>query len=145
MRTDSRAGVASVVVLGALVVAAITGIAANWPHQRRISIPGAGSLPPTELATATAVRAAHCDIPGNHGCERVTVRLASSGETADLDTVDPALHGRVELEDKVRVYRNDLPPDAVGPGGRPLAAYAFSDFQRTRLLLWLALAFVVIA
>jgi uncharacterized membrane protein len=96
-------------------------------------------------ADVVTVRAVLCATPGHRGCERATVRLRDSHEVVSLDATDPAIQGRIGVGDEVLVYRNPFPAGARGPDGRRLAPYAFYDFARTRPLVWLALAFAVVA
>jgi uncharacterized membrane protein len=122
------------------------GIVANWPGGDEL--PAVASRPSTVAATVVAVRAAPCTTPGHTGCEHATVRLREGAEahvTVALDTIDPTLFGRVAVGDGVLVYRNPFPAGSRGPDGRPLAEYAFSDFQRTAPLAWLILAFAGVA
>jgi len=54
----------------------------------------------------------------------------------------PNTVGSIALKggDRIRVYRNRLPPNAVAAGGR-VDPYSFSDFDRLRPMLWLTFAF----
>ncbi len=131
-------------LLIALAAVAAVGIVANRPATRRLELPGFVREPPTTPARVVAAAATRCSTPGDHGCERLTVRL-SSGSRQVLDTFDPAIQGRVAVGDDVLVYRSTLPAGSRGPDGQPLHSYAFADFRRTGPLVWLALAFALIA
>ena len=128
-----------------LVLVTVAGMAANWPRHTAVRLPGALRHPPTVRADVVAVRAVRCETAGHRGCERATVRLRHSHQSVSLDATDPAIQGRLDVGNDVLVYRNPFPPGARGPDGAPVAAYAFFDFARTQPLVWLALAFALVA
>jgi uncharacterized membrane protein len=51
--------------------------------------------------------------------------------------------GKFEVGDDIRVYKNELPPEAVDAGGR-VDPYSFSDFERRSPMLWLAAIFAAL-
>jgi uncharacterized membrane protein len=129
--------------LVALFAVAVAGMALNWPQGRRLHPPPGTKNPATLEATVVATRLSRCPTPGERGCVRATVRV--DGATSTLDTIDPAISGRVAAGDAILVYRTGLPAGAVDANGLPVGQYAFADFQRRRPLAILAVAFAAVA
>jgi uncharacterized membrane protein len=126
-----------------LVGVTIGGVAENWPQKRTIARPVGLQHPHTYKAHVTAVRAAKCRAPVATGCVVATIRLEQGpdrGKTTTLRLGDAGGNIDIGVGDRVLVYKNPLPVGAVLPGVR-LDAYSFSDFQRGRPLLLLALVF----
>jgi uncharacterized membrane protein len=137
---------AMLTALALLLVATIIGLIVNWPRDRTIEPPPSLVRPKTERAEVTSVAAVPCRVPGRADCRRVTARLASGkneGKRVSFGLDDVTLDLDVGVGDKIRVYENPLPENAV-VGGVRVDRYAFADFERRSPLLWLAAGFAVL-
>jgi uncharacterized membrane protein len=133
---------AFVVLVGVTVV----GVIDLWPEHRTVAAPSF-KRPPSYKAEDLGVVATPCRIPGARACRRVTVRLGAGpdrGATTTFRFGDGGPTARVSVGDRVLVYKNRLPRNAVLAGGVRPDAYAFSDFERKPALLWLAFAFALV-
>jgi uncharacterized membrane protein len=131
------AGAALAIVAAATVI----GLIALWPPDRTIERPRSLVAPQTEQAEVVGLRSTRCRVPGQDSCARVTVELKSGRREGEKTSF--TFSGRdvgLELGDRIRVYENPLPEDAV-LGDVPVDRYVFSDFERRRPLVWLALLF----
>jgi uncharacterized membrane protein len=135
-----------VAALGVVLAATIIGLIVNWPRDRKIAPPPSLVRPKTETAEVVVVAATRCRIPGRDDCRRVTARLTSGKEkdkrvSFSLD----AAAGDVDVGvgDRIRVFQNPLPENAV-VGGVRVDRYGFADFERRSPLLLLAAAFAVL-
>jgi uncharacterized membrane protein len=137
---------AMAVALGIVLAATIIGLIVNWPRDRTIEPPPSLVRPKTESAVVTGLAAVPCRIPGREDCRRVTVRI-TSGKDKDkrvgfgLD--DASRDVTLGLGDRIRVYENPLPDNAV-IGGVRVDRYGFADFERRTPLLWLAAGFAAL-
>jgi uncharacterized membrane protein len=122
-----------------MVAATMVGVVVLWPHGRTSRSHAFG---PTKTVGAVVekVSAVRC---GGGSCRRVSVKLEHGRRTSF--TIAGSF-GSIALEpgDRIRVYENQLPPNAVGSDGRAPDRYAFSDFDRLGPMLWLALGFVAL-
>ena len=87
-----------------------------------------------------------CSEPGAHGCRRVGITLTG---TAVRRATAFTLVGQVSVlalkpGDRIRVYRNQLPPAARALPGPKVDPYSFSDFDRRKPMLVLGVAFVAL-
>jgi uncharacterized membrane protein len=125
--------------LALLVAATVIGVVTLWPKGQKIHVRGFGSVK-THAAVVKKVAEIPCRLAGAHGCRRVTVDLGHGRETSF--TVMGEI-GSIALSpgDHIRVYKNFIP--TTGPKVR-LDAYSFSDFDRRRAMLWLAIGFAVL-
>jgi uncharacterized membrane protein len=140
----SRYVLVNVLVLFVLVLGAATviGLVVFWPEGDEIRSPQGASRPKTESAEVVGVRSAPCaQVAGQHDCFRVTARLRSGPDEGDrVQFTFAAAEGRFDVGDRIRVYKNVLPPEAVDAGGR-VDPYSFSDFERRPPMLWLVAIF----
>lgn len=140
----SRYVLVNVLVLFVLVLAVATliGLVVFWPDGDEIRSPQGTTRPKTESAEVVGVRTAPCaQVAGQHDCFRVTARLRSGPDEGDrVQFTFAAAEGRFDVGDRIRVYKNVLPPEAVDAGGR-VDPYSFSDFERRPPMLWLAAIF----
>jgi uncharacterized membrane protein len=68
---------------------------------------------------------------------RVTAELKSGSEEGRrIRFTFARAEGRFEVGDRIRVYKNELPPESLDAGGR-VDEYSFSDFERRPPMLWL--------
>jgi len=128
------------IVMGVLVVATLVGMVALWPGEFEIStFDGAPQGEPID-ARVTAVAEVPCQMAGQEGCRVATAELEGGGR-AEFQADAAGGNELVEVGDRVLLYENP-----VAPGADPdlVPPYAFSGFERTSPLLWLAAAFVVI-
>jgi uncharacterized membrane protein len=127
--------------LGVVTVATVIGLVLLWPRET-IERPEGLARPEAHAAEVVAVAAAPCRTPQAQDCRRVTVLLRGGpdeGETASFTVGDQGdADIRLTVGDRVRVYRSELPPDAV-LGGVQVDRYGLADFERR---LPLALLFV---
>jgi uncharacterized membrane protein len=136
-----------IALFGILVGVTVLGIAETWPRHRTLPAPPGSYHPQTRKAHVVAVRSISCRVPGLHGCSIVTVQLdegSARGTRASLHFGDTGGNVRIALGDRVLVYKNPLPKNAVTPGNVQLDAYSFGDFQRGRPLLLLAAIFALV-
>jgi len=121
-----------------LLLATVIGLIALWPSQQPGRGPseafGGKSLP----ATVTATGNIRCPGPTTQLCSRITIRVAH-GRTSTI-TLGPAnIAPSVGAGAHIRVARVNAPAAA---GAEP---YSFVDYDRHGSLLWLAIAFAVLA
>jgi hypothetical protein len=142
------AGVIVVLVLGVVV-----GLSALWPRGELPhvdAIAGGGSI---DRAEVTAVSSEGCESFAGPGCLLATLRLTSGvheGERSYVPLPKEEAAPTLAPGDDIRVARN------IPAGIKPSLAerlpvddacqqpYAFVDFERQNVLLWLALAFAVV-
>jgi uncharacterized membrane protein len=127
--------------LAIVAAATVIGLIVLWPPDRTIERPRSLVAPRTEQAEVVGLLSTRCAVRGQTDCVRVTVELGSGPKEGD--TTSFTFSGRgvdFELGDRIRVYENPLPEGAV-LGDVRVDPYAFSDFERRRPLLWLALLF----
>jgi uncharacterized membrane protein len=137
----SRYVLVNVLVALILVLAAATviGLIVNWPEGKRIEMPEGTRTPPrTEAAEVVDVHSARCaQIAGLYDCVRVTAALKSGSEEGRrIRFTFARAEGKFEVGDRIRVYKNELPPGSLDAGGR-VDEYSFSDFERRPPMLWL--------
>ena len=132
--------------LAVVVAATLIGLIALWPHDADVELPANSVRPKTETAEVITVSKADCRAPGRRDCRRVTVRLLSGvdeGTATSFTSGDAEAEVPLELGDRVRVYKNPLPPSAQ-IGGVRIDQYGFSDFDRRSPLAWLGVAFAAL-
>jgi uncharacterized membrane protein len=127
----------------ALVIATLVGLALLWPHG---TLGRKGQFGPihTVGAVADRVESMPCKISASHTCNLVHLRVTSGpekGHRAVLTTVASVGSLDVAQGDRIRVYKNSLPP---GMRPTPANSFSFSDFDRRGAMLWLSISFVVL-
>jgi uncharacterized membrane protein len=128
--------------LGVIVAVTIIGVVHLWPHGKVQSQGGQFTQPDTVAAKVVAVRAASCGAPGASDCRRVTVRLESGpdkGKSASFVAGQTISDAKLSVGDRVRMYKNNLPPQARGVG-----EYSFADYDRGRPMLLLTALFATL-
>lgn len=131
-------------VVGMLVVATLVGIALLWPHGRLEQVGQFGPIR-TIGALAERVEDVPCELSASHTCRIVHAKLLdgpAKGQTTLITTVASTGALDVSKGDRLRVYKNRLPPDAES--SLRIEPYSFADFDRRRAMLWLAVGFVVL-
>jgi uncharacterized membrane protein len=131
---------------GVVVASTVIGLVTLWPEDRTIEQPVGLARPQTFGAEIVAIAAAPCRVPGQSGCRSVTVELGEgedTGRRATLTVNDPPDRLDLDVGDRVRVAKNQLPPEAQ-LGGVKLDRYSLADFERRRPLLWLAAGFAAL-
>lgn len=136
-----------IAALGVVVAATVIGLIALWPTGEGRPVPERSVRVRTEPARVTGLAEIPCRV-GQRICTRVTVELlegVDKGRRVSFTTGDAGAAVELDIGDRIRVYKNQLPPDAV-IGGAQVDPYSFSDFERGRPLLLLAaiFAFLVI-
>jgi uncharacterized membrane protein len=143
----SRYVLVNVLVMLVLVLAATTviGLIVFWPEGDKISQPAGSKRPKTESAEVVGVRSTRCaQVAGLRDCFRVVAKLKSGPDKGrEITFTFFAAEGKFDVGDDIRVYKNELPPEAVGAGGRA-DPYSFSDFERRPPMLWLLAIFAVL-
>ena len=143
----SRYVLVNVLVMFVLVLAATTviGLIVFWPDGDKISQPAGAKRPKTESAEVVGVRSTRCaQVAGLRDCFRVVAKLKSGPDKGrEVSFTFFAAEGKFDVGDDIRVYKNDLPPEAVQAGGR-VDPYSFSDFERRPPMLWLLAIFAVL-
>ena len=96
-------------------------------------------------AEVVSVEAARCRTPQAADCRVVGLRLQEGpdrGRTVRVRSGESLSEPDVDVGDELRVVRNDVP--AGTPAGA-IEAYTVTDFERRAPLLWLAIAFALVA
>jgi uncharacterized membrane protein len=141
-----RSLVANVFLLAFAVLAVATGIGmiVLWPDDRTIEPAQQINAPKTERAEIVSLRNVPCTTPGATLCIRVGIKLESGPKKGQRTSFGFAGRDvRFSVGDRIRVYEQNLPPDAQ-IGGVKLDPYQFSDFERGRPLVLLAAIFVAL-
>jgi uncharacterized membrane protein len=127
-----------------MVIATIVGVVLLWPHGKLGRESQFGPIK-TVGAVAERVESVPCKLSASHVCRIVHTKLLDGpqkGRTALLTTVAAVGSLDVEQGDRIRVYKNVLPPGAGSTGNR--TTYSFADFDRRGAMLWLAIGFAVL-
>jgi len=133
---ETTAGRVVAALAGVLVVAVGIGLVALWPTGG--SVGTASRAGAVERADVVRVTRGGCEQRAGPGCRVAEIELrggTSRGERSVLTLSGDRFAPPIEAGDQIRVTRN-----ASGAGDR----YAFSDFERSTPLLWLALVFVAL-
>jgi uncharacterized membrane protein len=131
-------------VVGMLVISTLVGIALLWPHGRLERLGQFGPIR-TIGASAERIEDVPCKLSASHTCRIVHAKLLDGpekGRTTLLTTV--ASTGALDIQkgDRIRVYKNTVPPGAES--SVQVDPYSFADFDRRSAMLWLAVGFVVL-
>jgi uncharacterized membrane protein len=144
----SRSFVANLLfaALGVVAAATVIGLVVLWPRET-VERPETLRQPDTHPAVVVAVAATPCRTPQADDCRRVTVELQGGPEQGDRAAFTVGDQGDADVAltvgDRVRVYRNELPPDAV-LGGVQVDRYGLADFERRLPLALLFVAFTLL-
>jgi uncharacterized membrane protein len=144
----SRSFVANLLfaALGVVAAATLIGLVLLWPRTE-IERPEQLTRPDTYPAEVVAVAATECRTPQADNCRRVTIELRGGPDEGDTAAFTVGDQGDADVVltvgDRVRVYRNELPPDAV-LGGVEVDRYGLSDFERRLPLALLFVAFTLL-
>lgn len=134
-----------VAVLGVVAAATVIGLVVLWPTGEGRPAPEGSTRARTESARVTKLAEIPCRV-GQRVCTRVTVELLEGpeeGRRVSFTTGEAGPSVELDIGDRVRVYKNQLPPEAV-IGGARVDPYSFSDFERGRPLLLLAIVFALL-
>jgi uncharacterized membrane protein len=131
---------ATVVVL--LVIGTLVGLAILWPHGK---LAAHGPLGPVRTYGAVIQRTEDvpCRLSASHSCRIAQVKLLGGpqkGHTTRLTTVSEAGALSLSAGDRIRVYKNVVPPGAT----THIDPYSFADFDRRGPMFWLAIGFGVL-
>lgn len=132
--------------VGLLVVATVIGLVSLWPREGLPASPRQFASIDTEQARVTAVEEMPCRGGTGQICARVSIELLSGPDEGDTSRFTVGDLGRdltIEEGDRIRVFRNPVPPDAQ-IGGVPVDRYALADFERRLPLLALAIGFALV-
>lgn len=128
-----------------LLLATCIGLVALWPASHAASGPSqafGGSSLPASVISSTLVR---CPGPANQQCRRIAARLGSGGDKGRTSAITLGPVGTapaIAAGAHIRVTRVAAPGAAHRAGFEP---YSFVDYDRHGSLLWLAIAFGVLA
>ncbi len=125
----------------------ILGVVVNWPRHSHVPVPATLRSPKTYESTVVGLRAVRCLAPGLDNCRIVTVHLNNGpdkGKQTSFRFGDSGGAATPSLGDKLLVNRSPLPANARVLGAR-VSPYSFADFERRQPLLWLAIAFALVA
>jgi uncharacterized membrane protein len=128
------------------VLATAIGLVSLWPREELVSGPRGFTRIETEQARVTAVEEVPCRGATGQICAQVSIELLSGPDEGDTTRFTVGDLGRdltIEEGDRIRVFRNQVPPDAQ-IGGVPVGRYALADFERRMPLLLLAIGFAVV-
>jgi uncharacterized membrane protein len=139
---QTRAGRSLAAAVAALLIATAIGLIVLWPSARHSGPSEAfgGASLPAKVVASTTVR---CPGPANQQCRRLTVRLEQGRDRGRLSriTLGPVRTApAVGSGASIRVSRVAAP--GAGAGVEP---YSFVDYDRHGSLLWLVIAFGVLA
>jgi uncharacterized membrane protein len=132
---------ALVVLVALLVFATIAGLVALWPHGQLGHSAQFGPIH-TVGAVAESVEYVPCALSASHTCHVAHIKILDGpqkGRKTMLTTVAAVGSLDVSKGDRIRVYKN-----AVPPGATHVAPFSFADFDRRGAMLWLGLGFVVL-
>lgn len=144
----SRSFVANLLfaALGVVAAATVIGLVLLWPRETP-ERPESLTRPDTHAAEVVAVAATPCRTPQASDCRRVTVELHGGPDEGDRAAFTVGDQGDTDVSltvgDRVRVYRNELPPGAV-IGGVQVDPYGLADFERRLPLALLFVAFALL-
>ncbi|HEY2603334.1 MAG TPA: YibE/F family protein [Thermoleophilaceae bacterium] len=131
--------------MGVLLLVTVIGLIALWPSPRASARPsqafGGSSLPATVLSS-TLVR---CLGPTAQQCRRITIKISggrTKGQTTPITLGPVTTAPDVSAGAHIRVTRVSAPGATQGEGPEP---YSFVDYDRHGSLLWLAIAFGLLA
>jgi uncharacterized membrane protein len=134
-----------IALLGVVVAATAIGLFALWLTGEGRPVPERSTRVRTDPARVTKLAEIPCRV-GRRTCTRVTVELlegADKGRKVSFTTGEAGPDVELDIGDRIRVYKNRLPPQAV-IGGARVDPYSFSDFERGRPLLLLAVIFALL-
>jgi uncharacterized membrane protein len=134
-----------IAALGVVVAATVIGLIVLWPTGEGSPVAERGVGSRTESARVTGLAEIPCRV-GQRTCTRVTVKLLEGqdeGRRVSFTTGEAGAAVELDVGDRVRVYKNQLPPEAV-IGGAQVDPYSFSDFERGRPLVLLAVVFALL-
>jgi uncharacterized membrane protein len=144
----TTAGRVVAILTGLLVVGVLVGLALLWPDGAAAPAPQVPEAGATERARVLSVTRGGCESFAGPGCRIAELELRSgpqSGERTFLALSGDRFAPPLEAGDSIRVARNtrgegeEVPLDDASQ--QPVA---FVDFERSRPLLILALAFVAL-
>ena len=141
--TGSFAVDALVLVVILMVIATLVGMAVLWPGGGSERTGQFGPIR-TVGGMAENVQVVPCPISATQECRVVRVKILDGpekGRTTLLTTVASGGSLDVNEGDRIRIYKNRLPPNATAPSRD---VYSFADFDRRKAMLWLAIGFVVL-
>jgi hypothetical protein len=121
---------ALVLTVTGLVLATLVGLAVLWPHGK---LRQTGQLGPIHTVGAVAERVdtVPCKLSASQICRMAHVRILDGPQKGDrtlLTTVAAVGSLDVSQGDRIRVYKNAVPP-GTGPAGQR-DDYSFADFDR---------------
>jgi uncharacterized membrane protein len=141
----SRAGRVAVGFTAALVIATAVALAVMWPSGGSGNAISRLLFPGRDHAQVTAVRHHRCVNANFRDCRRVVVRLLTGGLAGSqtyFDTGEDGFVPSLEPGDRVSVYRKTQRLEGGVPAGQ---LYQLGDPERHKPLLWLVLAFALVA
>jgi uncharacterized membrane protein len=128
-----------------VVLVTVIGLITFWPAAEPPALPNRSTRPNTHPARVSALQEMPCR-SREASCTRVTVEVLGgpdNGRQVNFTTGEAESSAELEIGDRVRVVKNQIPPDAVA-GGVQVDPYSFSDFERRRPLLVLAVLFAAL-
>jgi uncharacterized membrane protein len=134
-----------IAALGVVVAATVIGLVVLWPTGEGPPVAERSVRARTEPARVTGLEEIPCRV-GQRTCTRVTVELLEGqdeGRRVSFTTGEAGAAVELDVGDRVRVYKNQLPPGAV-IGGAQVDPYSFADFERGRPLVLLAVVFALL-
>jgi uncharacterized membrane protein len=134
-----------IAALGVVIAATVIGLIVLWPTGEARTVGERSVRARTESARVTGLAEIPCRV-GQRTCTRVTVELLEGqdeGRRVSFTTGEAGAAVELDIGDRVRVYKNQLPPEAV-IGGAQVDPYSFSDFERGRPLVLLAVVFALL-
>jgi uncharacterized membrane protein len=139
----TKAGRTVAILVGALTLATIVGIALLWPDGEQAIEAADTSGGEAVQAEVTTISEVACQAPEAQECREVSAELLSGpeeGSTATFSTGNTISSPDLSVGDRVRLAKNPIDPNAPVQGD----PYTFLDFERQGPLIWLAIAFGVV-
>lgn len=139
----SSTGRIAIAVAGAVALATAVGLIALWPAKHEPPAEATALAQETDQAEIVGARTADCRNPASSGCRVLTIELRDGpdeGDRATLTLGDTGPAPDLDVGDRIRVVKNDVPPEA-GPG---VEKYSLSEVERREPMLWLLAIFALI-
>lgn len=117
-----------IALLGVVVAATAIGLFALWLTGEGRPVPERSTRVRTDPARVTKLAEIPCRV-GRRTCTRVTVELlegADKGRKVSFTTGEAGPDVELDIGDRIRVYKNRLPPQAV-IGGARVDPYSFLE------------------
>jgi uncharacterized membrane protein len=139
----SSAGRIAIAAAGVIALATAIGLFALWPAKHEPPGDAAALARETNQAEIVEAREVPCRNPAASGCRALTIELRDGPDEGDRSTLtvgDAGPSPDLNVGDRIRVVKNDVPPEA----GAGVEEYSLSEIERRQPMLWLLAIFALI-